>query len=254
MIWLAFRKMIHADSSYTDRVVSWWTKSTYGHVELLLEIRCMGPLTCTLCKQKPGDASRVMPPGMKHYINVSVGLNESVFYSIDRAFDSRPELWVFVQIPVYKHISTSGMLNFIRLQLAKEYNTIGCWCNMLMCCGCLGKRCGSRKLTPLDIEDGKATAWFCSELITATLQIGGYDDVFDSEPRFTTPQMLFDKATQITGTLITECPRKPLDSVFISSENSDTNNNNSAKKRNPYAMRPANIQTSITTTTTTSRH
>jgi hypothetical protein len=146
---------------------------------------------------------------MKHYINITVNRNDSVFYSIDRMFDSQPHMWVFVQLPVFDPQMITTMLQFIRQQLDKEYNNIGCCWNLVCCFGCLfGSFCGSKKLTPQDVYDDRARAWFCSELVTATLQIGGYGDVFTTEPRYTTPQMLFDNATQIVGSCITEAPRK----------------------------------------------
>jgi hypothetical protein len=153
---------------------------------------------------------------MRHTINVSANERDAVFYSIDRMFDSNPHLWVFLQLPVAEPARLNDMLAFVRRQLDKEYNKIGCLWNMLCCC--CGHQCGAGRVhrdeDSLEVSS-RATAWFCSELVTALLQVGGYGETVDTEPRLTTPQMLFDKAATMVGVRVSECPRARSNSVVL---------------------------------------
>lgn len=215
MLWLAFKKS--SRNTYKERLVAWWNRAVYGHVELIMEIRCPGPKTCPLCDIKRRHApplSLATAATTKHYVNLAVHQNEPVFFNIDRTFESNMAAWVFVQIPVLQRHSPENMLRFMQRQLDKDYNDLGCWCNLVFgsvcqcyCCRGCAASTGVRKLSPADVDEADdVDQWFCSELVTATLQVGGFDDVFDMDPCATTPQQLFNKATQIAGARITPCP------------------------------------------------
>lgn len=205
MIWLAFRKALTIHSGWRDRLVTWWTRCEYGHVEMILEIKCPGARNCTYCQKTQATSA---PEGHKHYINISVTHEDPVFYCIDRKFDEDEQKWIFLQLPVDGSDTVCNIVEFIQRQLDKDYNHSGCCCNLVCCC--FGNWCGASKKTDATSSEKDSSKWFCSELIVAALQEGGYHREFDMEPRLTTPQHLFNMASKCVGTKVTHHPRTAL--------------------------------------------